>query len=124
MARPLVPGSASALKPQVRVGMVEQLHKPDRDVDQRVAVAPAGLDQHHPRRGVLAQPVSEDAAGRASADNHVIRLHRYVLPCDIHASGIAILPPLRVQGKRASRPTLPGSCLLAVERPSFFMPQI
>ena len=56
--------------------MVEQLHVPGGDVDQRVAVAPAGFDQHDTGTGILAEPVGQDAAGRARTDNDVIRFHR------------------------------------------------
>ena len=55
--------------------MVEQLHVPGGDVDQRVAVAPAGFDQHDTGTGILAEPVGQDAAGRARTDNDVIRFH-------------------------------------------------
>src|SRR5438132_12173535 len=78
--------------------MVEQFHEPDRDMDQRVPVAPAGLDQHHANPRVLGQAVGEDAAGRAGADNNVIRLHDFPLPKRLtHSSS----PP----GKRGSRAT-------------------
>src|SRR5438876_7814476 len=74
MARPLVPGSASALPPG-QGGMVEQLHETDRNMDQRVPVAPTGLDQYDTRGGILGEPVGEHATRRASADNDVIGLH-------------------------------------------------
>ena len=55
--------------------VVEQFDVAGRDVDQRVAVGPARLDQHDPGRRVLRQPVGQDAAGGAGADDNVIRLH-------------------------------------------------
>ena len=72
------PGGAGiglGLEPPGQRRMVEQFHEPDRDVDQRVPVAPAGLDQDDPHRRVLGQPVGQHAPGRAGADDHVIRLH-------------------------------------------------
>ena len=60
--------------------MVEQLHVADRNMDQRVPIAAAGLDQDYPDARVLGQPVGEDASGGAGADDHVIRLHWRSLP--------------------------------------------
>src|SRR5208282_421576 len=62
--------------------VVEHLEEPGRDVDQRVPVAPARLDQQHPRAGVLGQPVGQHATRRAGTDDDVIRLH---LPCSLRA---------------------------------------
>src|SRR5581483_8772051 len=39
--------------------VVEQLHEPGGNVDQRIPVAPAGLDQYDPDRGVGAEPVGQ-----------------------------------------------------------------
>ena len=44
----------------------------ERDVDERIAVAPAGLDQQHARALILAQPARQHAAGRAAADDDVV----------------------------------------------------
>ena len=60
--------------------VIEQLHIAGRDVDQRVAVGTAGLDQHDPGAGVGAQPVGQHAAGRSGADDDVIRLHPFLPP--------------------------------------------
>src|ERR1051326_3059546 len=56
--------------------MVEHLEEAGRDVNERVPVAPAGLDQQDLGRGILGEPVGEHAAGRSRADDDVIRLHR------------------------------------------------
>jgi len=40
-----------------------------RDVDPRIAVAPAGLDQQHAMPRIRRQPVGQQAAGRAGADH-------------------------------------------------------
>ena len=55
--------------------VVEHLEEPGRNVDQRVPVAPACLDQQDFGDGVVGQPVGQHAAGRAGADNDVICLH-------------------------------------------------
>ncbi len=60
--------------------MVQQLHVACRYVDQRVPVAPARLDQHHPCARVLRQAVGEHTARRTSANDDVIRLHAGVPP--------------------------------------------
>ncbi len=55
--------------------MVEQFHIAGRNVNQRVAVARPRLDQQHPGRRVLAQPVGQNAPRRPGADDDVIRFH-------------------------------------------------
>ncbi len=55
--------------------VVEHLEEPGRDMDQRVPVAPARLDQQYFRPGVLGQPVGQHAAGRTRPDDDIIRLH-------------------------------------------------
>ena len=60
--------------------MIEQFDEAGRDVDERVPVAPAGFDQQDLRVSVLGQPVGQHAAGRAGADDNVIRLHASALP--------------------------------------------
>src|ERR1051326_6297739 len=55
--------------------VVEQLHKAYRDVDQRVPVAPARLDQHHLDRWVFGEAIGQDAAGRSGANDNVICPH-------------------------------------------------
>ncbi len=51
----------------------------ERDVDERIEVAPARFDQQHARRAILAQPIGQHAAGRAAPDDDVVvafsRLH-------------------------------------------------
>ena len=86
--------------------VVEQLHVAGRDVDQRVAVAPAGLDQHHPGRRIFAQPIGQHAPGRAGADDHVIRLHSF-------------LPSPRLQDRREVPARKPGRPRVY---PGFFKP--
>src|SRR4051812_6500787 len=51
---------------------VELLGEARRDHDVGVAVLAAGLDEQHPDGRVLRQPVGEDAAGRAGADDDVV----------------------------------------------------
>ena len=55
--------------------MFQQLHIAGGNMDQRIPVAPTGLDQQHAIVGVLGQPVGEHAARRAGADDDVIRIH-------------------------------------------------
>jgi hypothetical protein len=55
--------------------VVEQFHVADRDMYQRVPIAPARLDQDHANGRVLGETVGQDASGRPSADDDVIRLH-------------------------------------------------
>ena len=62
--------------------MIQQPHIAGRDVDQRVAVRPAGLDQHDAGTGIFAQPIGQHAPRRAGADNDIIRLHAWSLRCD------------------------------------------
>jgi hypothetical protein len=44
----------------------------ERDMDERMEVAPAGFDQQHARVAVLAQAIGQHAAGRAAADDDVV----------------------------------------------------
>ncbi len=48
-------------------------------MDPAVLVLAAGLEQHHPRRRVLAQPRRDRAAGRAGADHDEIGLDHILL---------------------------------------------
>src|SRR5580693_4210030 len=49
---------------------LEQKARPaERNLDPRIAVPAAGLEQQHPLALVLAQPVGQHAAGRAGADD-------------------------------------------------------
>lgn len=94
--------------------MAGQFHKPDRHMDQRIAVAPAGCDRHHPRRRVLGQPVGQHASGRAGADNHAICLHARPSPgchCE-ERSGEAISSGLGAVRARLLR----GACRWAALR--------
>ena len=56
----------------VEPAMMHQEADGERNVNQRVAVAPARFDQAHAHAFVLAQAVGEDAAGRPGADDDVI----------------------------------------------------
>ena len=56
-------------------GVIQQLHVAGGDVDQRIEVSSAGLDQDDPGRGILGQTVGQDAAGRTGTYDDVIRLH-------------------------------------------------
>src|SRR5215469_10096121 len=83
--------------------VIEQLHVAHWDVDQRVPVAPASLEQDDADGGVLGQPVGEHTPGRAGADDDVIRLHS-VLPGNPHP----VPPPLAEEGTLfATEQTLP-----------------
>ena len=55
--------------------VVEHLEEAGRDVDERVPVAPARLDQQYFDVGILGEPVRQHAAGRARTDDDVIRPH-------------------------------------------------
>ena len=52
--------------------MVEQAQKAGGDVDHRMAVAPARLDEHHLVLAVGRQTVGEHAACGARADDHIV----------------------------------------------------
>src|SRR5579862_1954593 len=75
----LPPGGAGiglgAKLPGQRV-VVEHLEEPGGDVNKRVPIAAARLDQQHLGAGVFAQPVGQHAARRTRADDDVIRVHR------------------------------------------------
>ena len=60
-----------AIAPVEHVVFVHLAHA-ERDMDERIEVAPARFDQQHARRAVLAQPVGQHAAGRAGADDDVV----------------------------------------------------
>jgi hypothetical protein len=44
----------------------------ERDMDERIEVAPTRFDQQHARGVILAQPVGQHAAGRTRTDDHVV----------------------------------------------------
>ena len=67
------------LEPPGQSRMIQQFDIAGRNVNERVPIAPAGLDQHDPRGGILAQPIGQHAPRRASADDHIIRLHALFL---------------------------------------------
>ena len=54
--------------------VVKKLHIADRNMNERVPVAPAGLDQDHASGRVFGETVGQDASGRPGADDHVIHL--------------------------------------------------
>ena len=72
-----------------------------RHVDEHVplVVGPAGLEHEHARRGILAQPVGEHAAGGTAADDDEVVL-RHTLRC---GSVVTTATPARPSGWR--RPT-------------------
>ena len=60
-----------AVAPVEHVVFVHLAHA-ERDMDERMEVAPARLDQQHTRRAVLAQAIGQHAAGRTAADDDVV----------------------------------------------------
>ena len=100
MARPLVPGSASAVKPPGELLVVKQFHVSDRNMDQRVPIAPAGLDQDHASSRVLGKSVGQNASGRPGTNDDVIRLHLGSLTTVAAARGVFGA----VGGRRLIRP--------------------
>jgi hypothetical protein len=62
--------------------MVEQFHKTDRDVNERVPVVPTRLDQDDPGRRVFGEAICQYAAGRAGAHDHVVGFHYCAHPRD------------------------------------------
>jgi len=62
--------------------VADAIQIPHRNVHPVVIVLLAGLDQQHPLAGVCAQPVGQQTAGRAAADDDVVEggvAHRVVL---------------------------------------------
>ena len=55
--------------------MIHDLHVASGDMDVRIGVLAAGLQQKDAQVRVLRQSVGEHTTGRAGADNHIIRLH-------------------------------------------------
>ena len=107
--------------------VVKQFHVADRNMDQRVPVAPAGLDQYHTSGRVLGETVGQDASGRPSADDHVIRLHlssltiaaalafpslgcQGVLPSAAHAAGPESLEALGARLSKSARRLVKPAC--------------
>ena len=72
MRRPLRLGSGSVSIAPVVHRVLVHLADAERDVDQRMRVAAARLEQQHARGAVLAQPVGQHAARRAGADDDVV----------------------------------------------------
>ena len=76
-------GDGAAVRAGIGLGLeapgellvVKQLHIADRNMNERVPVAPAGLDQDHASGRVFGETVGQDASGRPGADDDVIRLH-------------------------------------------------
>src|SRR5262249_44878402 len=65
----------------------------ERDVDERIEVAPAGFDQQHARGAILAQPVGQHAAGRAGADDHVVVAFLHAHPrCSFLHDSLTVVP--------------------------------
>ena len=67
--------------------MVPQLRVASRDVDQRVPVAPAGLDQHDAGGGIFRQPIGQYAASRTGADDDVVSLQSVGPPVRVPFTG-------------------------------------
>jgi hypothetical protein len=55
--------------------VVEHFEEAGGDVDQRVTVTAAGLDEDDVDRGVLGEAVGEDATGGAGTDDDIVCLH-------------------------------------------------
>jgi hypothetical protein len=56
----------------VMLALEQQARPAERNLDPRIAIPAAGLEQQHPLALVLAQPVGQHAAGRSGADDDVI----------------------------------------------------
>ena len=72
------------IAPIVHAVIVHLAHA-ERNVDERIAVRPAGLQQQHARARVLAQPVGQHAAGRAGADDDVVVFPGHARSLSAHA---------------------------------------
>ena len=57
----------------VDLGVVEQLAVTERNVNPDVAVVSAGLQQQNTMTARGGQPISQDAAGRAGADDDIVK---------------------------------------------------
>ncbi len=101
--------------------MAQQLQHAGGDVDPGVAVGRAGLQQDDARAG-LAQAAGDDAAGRAGADDDVVRFHPWPLvPArrSLRGPGATLRPgrrrrwragsPEPRQGARTWRPPSPAA---------------
>src|SRR5260221_2394125 len=75
----VAPGRGWGGEPPGQGRVLEHLNVAGGDVNQRVAVRPAALDQQYPGVRIRAEPVGQDAAGRAGADDDVIRFHVLLL---------------------------------------------
>ena len=75
--------------------VVEHLEEAGRDVDQRVPVLSARLDQQDFGVGILGQPVGQHATGRARPDDDVIRLHA------LHSRGLRFRPTIKLPISRS-----------------------
>src|SRR5262249_60499678 len=64
--------------------MLPDLAEIDRNVDKGMEIAATGFQEQHADRGVGGETISEDAAGRAGADDDVVvdrsRGHGYASP--------------------------------------------
>ena len=69
-----------AIAPVEHVALMHLAHA-ERDMDERMKVAPARFDQQHTRRAVLAQAIGQDAAGRTAADDDVVVSCFHAHPC-------------------------------------------
>ena len=57
--------------PIVQVVIVHLAHA-ERDMDQGIEITSARLEQEHPHRRILAQPIGQDAAGGSGAGDDVV----------------------------------------------------
>ena len=98
--------------------MLVHLAHAERDMDERMEVAPARLEQQHARRAVLAQAIGQHAAGRTGADDDV------VVAC-LHVSTFRCLSPVILEAARAKREprSMSGPGLVAVPSPASLAPQ-
>jgi hypothetical protein len=73
------PGIGLGRKAPGQLRMIEQFDVPGRDMDQRVPVAPAGLDQDDPCGRIGRQPVRQHAPRRPGPDDYIVCLHLKIL---------------------------------------------
>src|SRR5207249_11116141 len=66
------PGLGLRVVAPVEHAVLPELAEPDRDVDQGIRVAPAGLQKQHADRRIGGEPIGENAARRSRADDDVV----------------------------------------------------
>ena len=95
IARPAVPAEPSAQKFQFTTGWCSSFSTPAGNMDPNVAVGRPGLQQDHASTG-LGEAAGDDAAGRAGADHHIVRVH--------------VVPLATLRGTMVARVAAPGKC--------------